>query len=741
MFPRTLTHLALPLIALSAPALTPSHASAQAATLRDGTIVAWGDNTYGQLNVPVGNYSAIAGGALHAVALRTDGSLAAWGYNFSGQTIVPSGGFTAIAAGGLFSIALRSNGTVAAFGDNSQGQGSFPPSAFFSSIATGQNNSYALRSNGTIVALGSNSGQQLAVPPGAFTAVAGGYVHALALRPDGSIVAWGDNYYGQVSGAPTTGTYLAVAATQFASFALRDDSTIMAWGYPTDPQVANAPTDSGYVALSASGSSPHILALRADGSLAAWGDNTAGQLNAPTGIFTAVAAGQLTSYAIRGQTAYTGDLRTFGSGPTANLNRSITVSGAVTVESPLLVYNAASLKANGNLNIFAGAYLGSGGLFTTSAALNLTRPDNIQTAVTTYSPITAASLTGNADLYVATPVSLTIGLTPSPSYNAGLYLSPGSSLILTGTGSQSLSTLSNEGSVRIPSGGALTVPSYSGAGILNYGPITLGSSGSTPSSPVAELSSQLPISNFSTGLITARNALISAPLTTNDGAIAFTAGTNDVLGKLTNNGSLTITAGATVTFNDDIEQNGTFVIRQLGVTTSTAIFLGAFSGSGFTGGGTAYIEGDLTPGNSPTLATSTTTALYDGSLALAPTSRTILELAGLTPGTDYDQLQITGDLSLSGTLDLRLLSDFIPPYFPYTFNLITAASITGNFDQILLPTQFYAGGWTLERSSTAINISHYTVVPEPSAYVLLLAPITLTLRRPNRRFSSSLSRR
>ena len=77
---------------------------------QDGTVVAWGDNSAGQTNVPpdLAEIVAISGGGVHSLALKSNGSPAAWGDNSQGQTNVPASltNVVAIAAGGYHNLAL-----------------------------------------------------------------------------------------------------------------------------------------------------------------------------------------------------------------------------------------------------------------------------------------------------------------------------------------------------------------------------------------------------------------------------------------------------------------------------------------------------------------------------------------------------------------------------------------------------------------------------------------------------------
>ena len=90
----------------------------------DGSVAAWGDNSWGQGTVPNGltGVVAIDGGRIHSLALTSGGSVVAWGYNAQGQSTVPAGlnGVVAIAAGYVHSLALKSDGTVVAWGSNNE---------------------------------------------------------------------------------------------------------------------------------------------------------------------------------------------------------------------------------------------------------------------------------------------------------------------------------------------------------------------------------------------------------------------------------------------------------------------------------------------------------------------------------------------------------------------------------------------------------------------------------------------
>ncbi len=124
----------------------------------DGSIVAWGGNSSGQCNIPAPNtgFVAVAGGGFvecdefacyaygHSLGLRGDGSIVAWGDNSSGQCNVPAPntGFVAVAGGPRYSLGLKADGSIVAWGTS---PGAPPaPNTGFVGIAAGDSHSLGL---------------------------------------------------------------------------------------------------------------------------------------------------------------------------------------------------------------------------------------------------------------------------------------------------------------------------------------------------------------------------------------------------------------------------------------------------------------------------------------------------------------------------------------------------------------------------------------------------------------------
>lgn len=418
----------------------------------NGTLWAWGDNFYGQLGnatntgttnpnptptqISSASYTQLAAGADFGLALRQDGSLWAWGRNTYGQlgsatnngtdtatptpTRVGTDLYTQLAAGAQHSLALRPDGTLWAWGDNFFGQlgnatgtgtNTANPTptqvgtASFTRLGAGTGHSLALQATGTLYAWGDNAAGQLgtsggaasATPtavPGTYVQLAAGTSHSLALQANGTLWAWGDNAAGQLGGGGTsaaapvaTGSALPTRSTAMGSghgLAVRADGTLWAWGDNTFGQLGDGTTtfrtrpvqvgtDNDWVQVA--GGTSFSLALKANGTLWAWGSNNLGQLgnstnsgmtNANTtplqvggGNYTRIAAGPSHALAIRDD----GVLYSWGSnfyGQLGNGTSSVNSATASPTPAPVSgsgiytqiaagLYHSMALRADGSL--------------------------------------------------------------------------------------------------------------------------------------------------------------------------------------------------------------------------------------------------------------------------------------------------------------------------------------------------------------------------------------------------------
>ncbi|MCE5197373.1 MAG: M6 family metalloprotease domain-containing protein [Armatimonadota bacterium] len=263
------------------------------ATLNDGTVWAWGSGSYGQLgngsstssNVPVQvsgltDVKYVSAGSTHNAALMLDGTVRTWGSNSNGELgdgttygkavpVQPAdlSGVSDVAAGYNSTMVLKNDGTVWGWGSNlygaigSEGGRSVPRQVSglsnVASISAGIYHAMAIKDDGTVWSWGSNLHGLLGIGttdsikhplpmqiPGLcdFTMAADGGDHVLALKNDGSIWAWGVNSYGQLGNGNVTnqytpvqvaglsGTVTKVAAGMLCSFAIKSDGTIWAWG-------------------------------------------------------------------------------------------------------------------------------------------------------------------------------------------------------------------------------------------------------------------------------------------------------------------------------------------------------------------------------------------------------------------------------------------------------------------------------------------------------------------------------
>jgi alpha-tubulin suppressor-like RCC1 family protein len=262
-------------------------------------VFAWGNNAYGETNVPPGltNVVAISAGLRNALALTGDGRIVGWGDDSSGQLDAPLtlSNTIAISGGLAHTLALQSNGIVVAWGDNFHGKAVAPPGlSNVVAISAGYDHNLTLKADGTVFAWGDNFWGQTNVPADLsnVVAIAAGGFHSVALKSDGTVAAWGANNSGQSIPPPDLRGVVAIAAGNWFSLALRSDGSIVGWGDNSAGQL-NAPAGLSNLAVIAAGEY-HMLAAKADGTVVAWGDNSYGETNVPASAIniSAISAGE-----------------------------------------------------------------------------------------------------------------------------------------------------------------------------------------------------------------------------------------------------------------------------------------------------------------------------------------------------------------------------------------------------------------------------------------------------------------
>lgn len=282
------------------------------------------------------NWLMVSVGYNQVLAIKSNGTLWAWGSNQMGQLgdgttnsknvptqIGTDTNWAFVSAGTNFSIAIKTNGTIWGFGMNNSGQlGMSDPSdrttptqigsgANWTKAWAGGSHVIAKETNGTYWAWGANGGGQLGdgsnitrwspVQIGTsniWSEISVGLSSTVALKPNGTLWAWGWNMYGQLGNGNNTDSNIPIqvgTGTDWVSIdsghdfviAKKSNKSLWSWGNNDNGQLGlnlgvlpsglNTPTQIGtdlnWSIFSAS-EYRHVLALKTNGQLWAWGSNT-----------------------------------------------------------------------------------------------------------------------------------------------------------------------------------------------------------------------------------------------------------------------------------------------------------------------------------------------------------------------------------------------------------------------------------------------------------------------------------
>lgn len=288
-------------------------------------------------------------GGLHKGAIKSDGTLWMWGRNAAGQlgdgstinsglveATLNSGGYVDVACGIDFSIALNISGTlgtqVFCTGNNSNFQMSNSVSTTTSwtsvtslgslspvQVACGDFHSFFLSANGQLQGVGLNSTGQLGdgstvrrsqpvttITGGQWRRVSCGGSHTMAIKSDGSLWGWGSNGSGQLGDdtqvnksspvqTATGGTnWKQIVCCGTNSHAIKTDGSLWGWGQNSfgslgdgsatarKSPVETATGGTNWKSIAANGRV--CAAVKTDGTLWTWGDNSGGTLGDNTTV-------------------------------------------------------------------------------------------------------------------------------------------------------------------------------------------------------------------------------------------------------------------------------------------------------------------------------------------------------------------------------------------------------------------------------------------------------------------------
>ncbi|HKS23076.1 MAG TPA: hypothetical protein VJZ76_09790 [Thermoanaerobaculia bacterium] len=267
------------------------------------------------------------------------------------------------------------------------------------------------------------------------------------------------------------------------------------------------------------------------------------------------------------------------------------------------------------------------------------------------------------------------GTFPDLTLSGGTLTGSGN-VTVTGPATWSGGTIAGSGALTFDANANVTMPGDVGAATLsralsNKGTITFAAASN------GLLIDGVAITNDGTFDIQSTQPITVSPNTppfANSGTLKKSAGINlmQFAAPLANSGTVRIETGA-IQFSDTYVQStgSTTVLGGASLQTATLSLNGGTLGGNGTISGTVNSQASVAPGASPGTLT------IDGNYVQGPSGSLAIQLAGTSPGTQYDRLIVSGSVTLGGTLNVTAIDGFTP-IAGNIFQILTFGSRTSN---------------------------------------------------------------
>ncbi|XHR30550.1 MAG: beta strand repeat-containing protein [Chthoniobacteraceae bacterium] len=373
---------------------------------------------------------------------------------------------------------------------------------------------------------------------------------------------------------------------------------------------------------------------------------------------------------------------------TVNQSSSTTFDGSITGAVSLVKSGIGALTLTGT-STYTGATSITGGTLSVNGSLG-------NTAVTVGSGATLAG-TGTAN----GTVNATGNITGSLTFNSDVTINHGA----TATASAFKGNITDNGvitsAVALQSGKVL-----SGSGAVS-GNVTV-SSATVNGSGLNLGATTLTGSSTLSGVNTASSVTVAS-------------GTTSLTGTTKSTSTLSVSAGATLNANGTID--------------GSASVSGLLKGDSTVTGNLTLTSGTLAPGNSPGITK------VQGNFTTDASSTLVAEISGTVVGASYDQVQVSGNVTLAGTLDLSTLSGLTLGNTVVLIDNTGSGTTSGYFATLITSSSTYTltsnSNYTFTVAGTEYLLSYssdagsdgnsndvtLTVVPEPGTWAILVGGI------------------